>query len=286
MGKHISAMRDILWIAGRATRLEWWVTHVGILVALRIVGQLYVAANRASKDPEGMDLLGIDLAGTVKPLWYAISFLLLWVAFAGILRRLHDRGKSGWWSLLYLVPLIGWIWFYVECGFLAGQPRANRHGPVPRRSLAGAALETLFTHGPFELAALLIARRGIAAQLGEHRGITAQLGEHHGIAAQLAERESAAPPITGFGRRGLDPAPAAGARRATSEHRRPIAGESAAVIRPAPLRRNFAVIAIVAIAIVLGAATMFFSNFGIYAVVTPVGVNAQVPVFGADQPKP
>lgn len=24
-------------------------------------------------------------------------------------RRLHDIGKSGWWQLLWLIPVIGWI---------------------------------------------------------------------------------------------------------------------------------------------------------------------------------
>ena len=24
-------------------------------------------------------------------------------------RRLHDIGKSGWWLLIYLIPLVGWL---------------------------------------------------------------------------------------------------------------------------------------------------------------------------------
>ncbi len=38
-------------------------------------------------------------------------FVLLVVLpmLAAACRRLHDSGKSGWWLLFYLVPLIGWI---------------------------------------------------------------------------------------------------------------------------------------------------------------------------------
>jgi len=40
-------------------------------------------------------------------------------------RRLHDIDRSGWWQLLYFVPVIGWIVliiFWVEAG------QANRYG--------------------------------------------------------------------------------------------------------------------------------------------------------------
>lgn len=26
------------------------------------------------------------------------------------IRRMHDIGKSGWWILISLIPIIGWIW--------------------------------------------------------------------------------------------------------------------------------------------------------------------------------
>jgi uncharacterized membrane protein YhaH (DUF805 family) len=46
-------------------------------------------------------------------------------------RRLHDIGKSGWWQLIGIVPLIGLIVLIV---FFAteGHPGANKWGPSPK----------------------------------------------------------------------------------------------------------------------------------------------------------
>jgi uncharacterized membrane protein YhaH (DUF805 family) len=40
-------------------------------------------------------------------------------------RRLHETDRSGWWQLLWLVPLVGWIVLIV---FLVQEPRTNRFG--------------------------------------------------------------------------------------------------------------------------------------------------------------
>ena len=46
-------------------------------------------------------------------------------------RRLHDTGRSGWWQLLWLVPVIGWIVLIV---FLAQDSHEgeNDFGPNPK----------------------------------------------------------------------------------------------------------------------------------------------------------
>ncbi|MCA9772145.1 MAG: DUF805 domain-containing protein, partial [Myxococcales bacterium] len=42
-----------------------------------------------------------------------------------------DRDKSGWWSALLIIPVIGWIWGLVEIGMLEGTVGPNRYGPDP-----------------------------------------------------------------------------------------------------------------------------------------------------------
>ncbi|MCU1676604.1 MAG: hypothetical protein JWM93_1362 [Frankiales bacterium] len=45
-------------------------------------------------------------------------------------RRLHDTGKSGWWQLIGIIPIVGWIVLIVFfC--TATTPQPNRYGPVP-----------------------------------------------------------------------------------------------------------------------------------------------------------
>ena len=39
----------------------------------------------------------------------AISLIILLPGLAVCCRRLHDIGKSGWWQLLHLIPLVGSI---------------------------------------------------------------------------------------------------------------------------------------------------------------------------------
>ena len=60
----------------------------------------------------------------------AYSLATILPALAVGVRRLHDRERSGWWQLLLLVPIIGWIilfiWFCRK-----GTNGTNRYGIEP-----------------------------------------------------------------------------------------------------------------------------------------------------------
>ena len=51
-------------------------------------------------------------------------------------KRWHDRDKSGWWVLIVFVPLIGWLWAFIENGFLRGTEGPNRFGADPLGSFS------------------------------------------------------------------------------------------------------------------------------------------------------
>jgi len=47
-------------------------------------------------------------------------------------KRWHDRGKSGWWVLVALVPLAGWLWVLIENGLLRGDPGRTASATLQR----------------------------------------------------------------------------------------------------------------------------------------------------------
>ena len=51
---------------------------------------------------------------------FVIAILLFIGGVSLHIKRFHDRGKSGWWVLVFLIPVIGFIWMIVEMGILEG----------------------------------------------------------------------------------------------------------------------------------------------------------------------
>ena len=57
-------------------------------------------------------------------------FIILPSLAVGV-RRLHDTGKSGWWLLISLIPLLGGIWLLVLL-VSDSQGDQNEYGPNPK----------------------------------------------------------------------------------------------------------------------------------------------------------
>jgi uncharacterized membrane protein YhaH (DUF805 family) len=66
--------------------------------------------------------------GIVGLVWILVNVVPL---LAVIVRRLHDTGKSGWWALISLIPLIGFIVLLVFT-VQDSHPGENAHGPSPK----------------------------------------------------------------------------------------------------------------------------------------------------------
>ena len=88
-------------------------------------------------------LIGLVLAAVNTPIAFKFEYVgdavsaigtlaLIYLQIALSAKRWHDRGKSGWWTLIGFVPVIG-LWMLVECGFLRGTPGDNQYGPDPLR---------------------------------------------------------------------------------------------------------------------------------------------------------
>ena len=76
-------------------------------------------------------LVQIVVSVVIPILSIPVSLAAIYPGAAVGVKRCHDRGKSGWWCLLALVPILGWIWALVDLGILKGQPGSNDYGPNP-----------------------------------------------------------------------------------------------------------------------------------------------------------
>ncbi len=98
--------------SGRASRSEyWWFQLFYIIVAIVITFVSYLVS-------DSNFILTIWELGNILPL------------LAVGVRRLHDIDRSGWWCLIGLIPLVGWIlllvWVCTE-----GTAGDNRFGADP-----------------------------------------------------------------------------------------------------------------------------------------------------------
>lgn len=93
---------------GRISRKSFWV--FGLLpTALLVIAESTVTESR--------------------PLPYWILLLASLVFSVAIdIKRCHDLNRSGWFTLLLLVPFLN-VWPFVELGFLPGTAAPNKYGP-------------------------------------------------------------------------------------------------------------------------------------------------------------
>jgi len=107
---------------GRINRAKFW-AGIGIFILIGIVSMILDS------------ILGTHIAlasgGEIGIIGIIAALVSIYFAIAVYAKRWHDRDKSGWWTLIGLVPIIGGIWLLVELGILEGTRGANQYGPDP-----------------------------------------------------------------------------------------------------------------------------------------------------------
>jgi uncharacterized membrane protein YhaH (DUF805 family) len=95
---------------GRASRSEyWWFVLAYVIVAI--------------------------VAGLIHEVVYGLAILAFLLPLLAVgARRLHDIGKSGWWLLLGLIPLVGLVLLYFMVQ--PSQPESNEYGAPPLATAA------------------------------------------------------------------------------------------------------------------------------------------------------
>jgi uncharacterized membrane protein YhaH (DUF805 family) len=117
MSWFLEALKKYAVFSGRARRKEYWMYTL-------FVGIVYLV------------LMVLSLA--TKSSLFTILVVIFWLAvvipsLAVGVRRLHDTGRSGWWLLFGIVPLVGGITLLVfSC--LDSEPGQNKYGPNPKEA--------------------------------------------------------------------------------------------------------------------------------------------------------
>jgi uncharacterized membrane protein YhaH (DUF805 family) len=120
MNWYLDAWKNYINFQGRARRKAYWMFVLFNLIALVVLSFIESAIGLSGQNGYGI-LTGL----------YTLAIILPLIALA--VRRLHDTGRSGWWILIGLVPLVGpivLIVFYVT----DSQPGSNEYGPNPKES--------------------------------------------------------------------------------------------------------------------------------------------------------
>lgn len=114
---------------GRLNRAKFWLINIGVVVVEMIIfAVLFGGTATTMADP---DQALAAMSGINAVIVVIVSVIAFWISLAVAVRRFHDRNKSGWWVLIVLVPVIGGLWYLIECGFLKGTTGPNNYGPDP-----------------------------------------------------------------------------------------------------------------------------------------------------------
>jgi uncharacterized membrane protein YhaH (DUF805 family) len=106
--------------SGRARRSEYWWWYLFVTIVYVVAGIL----DRAVGLTYGDFTIGGGWIATIA----GIVFLVPNIAVA--VRRLHDTGRTGWWLLIGLVPVIGF--FVLLYFFVLDSENDNQYGPYPK----------------------------------------------------------------------------------------------------------------------------------------------------------
>lgn len=122
MNWYLEVLRKYAVFKGRARRKEYWM----FTLFSTIIMILLVVADRT---------LGTGDAASFGILTGIYVLAVLIPSLAVGVRRLHDTGRSGWWLLFGIVPLIGGIVILVFT-VQDSETGGNQYGPNPKLAAA------------------------------------------------------------------------------------------------------------------------------------------------------
>lgn len=109
---------------GRVGRGVFWGWAVFLFVA-QFAGSYLAISSTAHLGQQAM-------TGASKGAPILVGLLFLWPSLAVSVKRWHDVDKSGWWVLINLIPLLGWLVSLAYNGFVPGTPQQNQFGEAAK----------------------------------------------------------------------------------------------------------------------------------------------------------
>ena len=113
---YVKCIKQYATFTGRARRTEFWMFALGNFLIGIILGIVAY-------------IIGSNILSSL------FSLLVLVPNIAVGVRRLHDIGKSGWWHLIVLIPIVN-LWLLV-LWCQDSQPGGNEYGPNPKEGIVG-----------------------------------------------------------------------------------------------------------------------------------------------------
>lgn len=118
MSWYIEVLKKYAVFGGRARRKEYWFFVLFTLIISIVLSIIDSVIGTMSSSGTGL-LTSI----------YSLAVLIPSIAVS--IRRLHDTGRSGWWILISLIPLVGFIIILIFT-VQDSQPGDNEYGPNPK----------------------------------------------------------------------------------------------------------------------------------------------------------
>ena len=109
---------------GRSRRSEYWFIQLFLL----ITNLAAAAIDLWLMDGDVEQFMANGGGGIVGLVWIVVTVVPL---LAVLVRRLHDTGRSGWWAVIGLVPLIGFVVLLVFT-VMDSEAGDNAYGPSPK----------------------------------------------------------------------------------------------------------------------------------------------------------
>jgi uncharacterized membrane protein YhaH (DUF805 family) len=123
MNYYLKVIQNYANFSGRARRSEYWyftLFNLFAIISTAILDRLFGTTFDMGFGPSPY--------GYITILYY---FFILIPSLAVFVRRLHDVGKSGWFILISLIPLVGAIWLLVLV-LTDSDTGDNEYGPNPK----------------------------------------------------------------------------------------------------------------------------------------------------------